>query len=82
MGKRFDKEFKIEAVRLRRGQATPSLKSNAILASAKVSSADGNANCAKTATRRFRAKAASNPTMMNCGASSVKTNACARSVTS
>ena len=63
-------------------QATPSLKLNPILASTRELSADGTANYAKTATRHSQAKAASNPTTMKYGVSSVKTNACAGSVTS
>jgi hypothetical protein len=82
MGKRFDKEFKIEAVRLASEPGNTQSKSNAILASARALSADGNVSCAKTATRRFQAKAASNRTTMTCGVSSVKMNAFAGSVTS
>ena len=82
MGKRFDKEFKTQACAWRRSQATPILKLNAILASANELSVNGNAKYAKTVTKHSQVKDASKSTTMKCGVSSVKTNACAGSVTS
>ncbi len=65
-----------------RSQATPNPELNAILALARELSVPENVSCAKTATGRFRAKAASNLTTMKCGVSSVKMSAYAGSVIS
>jgi predicted ATPase len=76
------KSLKSKRCGWRRSQAAPNPKSSAILASAKELSVAGNASCAKTATRRFRAKVASNLTMTKCGGSNVKMSACVGSAIS
>ena len=58
MGKRFDKEFKIEAVQLASEPGNTQPESKETLASARVSSAAGNASYLQMANRPFRAKAA------------------------
>ena len=83
MGKKhIDKEFKIEAVRLASEPGNTQAGINAILASARGSSAAGNANYLQVATRPFPAKAALTPMTMPCGGSSVKMSVSVGSVTS
>ena len=58
MGKRFDKEFKIEAVRLASEHSNTQAGIEPDIASARVSSAAGYASYLQMANRLFRAKAA------------------------